>query len=96
MKRTTKQQRGFVCVFVQQDKIYAENKLKALYNSQDESHHDVNKFLADVKSATWSPRADAPGQTAGKTLFTLHTLTGPKATTFTRWIPIDLIKQNPH
>ncbi|XP_040047766.2 uncharacterized protein LOC120828314 isoform X2 [Gasterosteus aculeatus] len=50
------------------DKIYAENKLKALYNSQDESHHDVNKFLADVKSATWSPRADAPGQTAEGTV----------------------------
>ncbi|XP_037332527.2 myosin phosphatase Rho-interacting protein [Pungitius pungitius] len=50
------------------DKIYAENKLKALYNSQDESHHDVNKLLADVKFATWSPRADAAGQTAEDTV----------------------------
>ncbi|KAM8844397.1 uncharacterized protein AB9W97_022480 isoform 2-T2 [Spinachia spinachia] len=41
------------------DKIYAENKLKALHNSQDESHHDVDKLLGAVEFATWSP-----GQTA--------------------------------
>ncbi|TNN83445.1 Myosin phosphatase Rho-interacting protein [Liparis tanakae] len=46
----------------EQDKVYAENKLKALYHRQDESHHDVSK-LEDVKFATWSPSVDASGQT---------------------------------
>ncbi|XP_068583969.1 early endosome antigen 1 [Cebidichthys violaceus] len=50
------------------DKIYAENKLKALYSSQDESHHDVNKLLEDVKSATWSPSRDASGRTLEDTV----------------------------
>ncbi|KAL7378146.1 hypothetical protein ABVT39_009362 [Epinephelus coioides] len=44
------------------DKIYAQNKLKALYaNSQDEPHHDLNKLCEDVKFATWSPGRDASG-----------------------------------
>ncbi|XP_075942831.1 uncharacterized protein LOC142945301 [Anarhichas minor] len=50
------------------DKIYAENKLKALYNSQDESHHDVNKLLEDVKSATWSPSGHASGRSLEDTV----------------------------
>ncbi|XP_042361617.1 trichohyalin-like [Plectropomus leopardus] len=45
------------------DKIYAQNKLKALYtNSQDEPHHNVNKLCEGVKFATWSPSRDASGQ----------------------------------
>ncbi|XP_031717740.1 protein outspread isoform X2 [Anarrhichthys ocellatus] len=50
------------------DKIYAEKKLKALYNSQDESHHDVNKLLEDVKSATWSPSGHASGRSLEDTV----------------------------
>ncbi|XP_071330126.1 early endosome antigen 1 [Trachinotus anak] len=45
------------------DKIYAQNKLKALYkSSQDEPHHDVNKTSEELKFATWSPGRDASGQ----------------------------------
>ncbi|XP_045931163.1 myosin-11 isoform X3 [Micropterus dolomieu] len=45
------------------DKIYAQNKLKALYtNSQDEPRHDVNKLCEDFKFATWSPSREALGQ----------------------------------
>lgn len=47
---------------LQQDKIYAQDKLKALYlRSQDEPCHDV-------KFATWSPARGASGQTVGETL----------------------------
>ncbi|XP_035852839.1 trichohyalin-like isoform X2 [Sander lucioperca] len=46
------------------DKIYAQNKLKALYtNSQD-----VNKLCEDVKFATWSPSGDASGQSIEETV----------------------------
>ncbi|GAA6226132.1 trichohyalin-like [Lates japonicus] len=42
------------------DKIYAQNKLKALYvNSQDEPNPDVNKLREDF---TWCPNRDASGQ----------------------------------
>ncbi|KAI3359290.1 hypothetical protein L3Q82_002804 [Scortum barcoo] len=45
------------------DKIYAQNKLKALYtNSQDGPHHDVNKLSEDFKFTTWSPDRGASGQ----------------------------------
>ncbi|XP_070703538.1 early endosome antigen 1 [Pempheris klunzingeri] len=45
------------------DKIYAQNKLKALcMNSQDELRHDVNKPCEDFKFATWSPGRDTSGQ----------------------------------
>ncbi|XP_074513456.1 uncharacterized protein LOC141781534 [Sebastes fasciatus] len=45
------------------DKLYAQNKLKALYTKcQDEPHHGVNKLWEDVKFATWSPGRDASGQ----------------------------------
>ncbi|XP_026180315.1 nuclear mitotic apparatus protein 1 [Mastacembelus armatus] len=38
------------------DKIYAQNKLKALYmDSQGKPHQDVNKLSEDFKFATWSP-----------------------------------------
>ncbi|TDH02752.1 hypothetical protein EPR50_G00155970 [Perca flavescens] len=51
------------------DKIYAQNKLKALYtNSQDEPYHDVNKLCEDVKFATWSPSGDASGQSIEETV----------------------------
>lgn len=47
---------------LQQDKIYAQNKLKALYSrSQDDPCHDV-------KFATWSPARGASAQTIGETL----------------------------
>uniref|UniRef100_UPI003AABC15E uncharacterized protein n=1 Tax=Centroberyx gerrardi TaxID=166262 RepID=UPI003AABC15E len=39
------------------DKMYAQNKLKALYaNSQDEPQHDAAKLCEDFKYATWSPK----------------------------------------
>ncbi|XP_039680491.1 trichohyalin isoform X2 [Perca fluviatilis] len=48
------------------DKIYAQNKLKALYtNSQDEPYHDVNKLCEDVKFAT---SGDASGQSIEETV----------------------------
>ncbi|XP_068434496.1 early endosome antigen 1 [Clinocottus analis] len=50
------------------DKLYAENQLKALYHSQDESHPDVNKLLEDAKFATWSQSVDASGQTHENTV----------------------------
>ncbi|XP_076608362.1 uncharacterized protein LOC143333877 [Chaetodon auriga] len=51
------------------DKIYAQNKLKALYsNSQDEPRHDVNKLCEDFKFATWSPGRDASGQSLEDTV----------------------------
>ncbi|KAA8584951.1 hypothetical protein FQN60_003645, partial [Etheostoma spectabile] len=51
------------------DKIYAQNKLKALYtNSQDEPYHDVNKLCEDVKFPTWSPFRDASGQSIEETM----------------------------
>lgn len=59
-----------VYVYIQ-DKIYAQNKLKALYaNSQDEPHHDLNKLCEDVKFATWSPGRDASGPSLSEKLFT--------------------------
>ncbi|XP_039973047.1 trichohyalin-like [Xiphias gladius] len=46
----------------QMDKIYAQNKLKALYtNRQGEPHHEVKKLRDDFKFATWSPGRDASG-----------------------------------
>ncbi|XP_034749170.1 cingulin isoform X2 [Etheostoma cragini] len=51
------------------DKIYAQNKLKALYmNNQDEPYHDVNKLCEDVKFPTWSPCKDASGQSIEETM----------------------------
>ncbi|XP_040927925.1 golgin subfamily A member 4-like [Betta splendens] len=45
------------------DKIYAQNKLKALYkSSQEESHHDVHRSREEMKFATWSPSREASGQ----------------------------------
>uniref|UniRef100_A0A8P4K8Q1 Uncharacterized protein n=1 Tax=Dicentrarchus labrax TaxID=13489 RepID=A0A8P4K8Q1_DICLA len=45
------------------DKIYVQNKLKALYtNSQDEPRQDVNKLCEDFNFATWSPGRDASRQ----------------------------------
>ncbi|XP_027140986.1 golgin subfamily A member 4 [Larimichthys crocea] len=51
------------------DKIYAQNKLKALYgNIQDEPRHGVNKLYEDFKFATWSPSRGASGQSSKDTV----------------------------
>ncbi|KAM3597943.1 uncharacterized protein V6R79_011538 [Siganus canaliculatus] len=51
------------------DKIYAQNKLEALYvNSQDEQHHDRNNVCNNLKFATWSSGRDAPGQSLEETV----------------------------
>ncbi|TKS91795.1 Myosin phosphatase [Collichthys lucidus] len=58
-----------------QDKIYAQDKLKALYgNIQDEPRHGVNKLYEDFKFATWSPSRGASGQSSSETLSALCTL----------------------
>ncbi|XP_019961490.2 trichohyalin isoform X2 [Paralichthys olivaceus] len=46
------------------DKIYAQNKLRALYtNSQDEMHHDVNKHNTEhFKLGPWSSNRDTSGK----------------------------------
>nr|XP_046270417.1 myosin phosphatase Rho-interacting protein-like [Scatophagus argus] len=48
---------------VRMDKIYAQNKLKALCtNNQDEPHHEANQLREDFKFATWSPSRYSSGQ----------------------------------
>ncbi|KAG7505016.1 hypothetical protein JOB18_021322 [Solea senegalensis] len=45
------------------DKLYAQNKLKALcMHNQDEPHHHINNLSDSVKFATWSPGRDASAQ----------------------------------
>lgn len=50
-----------------QDKVYAQNKLKALYvKAQDDPCRETSNLRDSFKFSTWSPTRGAPGQSAGE------------------------------